>query len=93
MSETSFYLLQTPGSVPFDNLSDVGGFLPDALCRLASGAGFRTRALHTNRDEAVFSVQRPILLNGIPTLTEQADVGRRSIVINLATIPSGTAAG
>jgi hypothetical protein len=63
------------------------GFLPDALCRLASGAGFRTRALHTNRDEAVFSVQRPILLNGIPTLTEQADVGRRSIVINLATIP------
>jgi putative DNA primase/helicase len=71
----------------FDNLSDVSGFLPDALCRLASGAGFRTRALHTNRDEAVFSVQRPILLNGIPTLTEQADVGRRSVVINLATIP------
>jgi putative DNA primase/helicase len=71
----------------FDNLSDVNGFLPDALCRLASGAGFRTRALHTNRDESVFSVQRPILLNGIPTLTEQADVGRRSIVINLATIP------
>ena len=71
----------------FDNLSDVTGYLPDALCRLASGAGFRTRALHTNRDEAVFSVQRPILLNGIPTLTEQADVGRRSIVINLATIP------
>jgi putative DNA primase/helicase len=71
----------------FDNLSDVSGYLPDALCRLASGAGFRTRALHTNRDEAVFSVQRPILLNGIPTLTEQADVGRRSIVINLATIP------
>jgi putative DNA primase/helicase len=71
----------------FDNLSDVTGFLPDALCRLASGAGFRTRALHTNRDEAVFSVQRPILLNGIPTLTEQADVGRRAIVINLASIP------
>lgn len=70
----------------FDNLSDITGFLPDALCRLASGAGFRTRALHTNRDEAVFSVQRPILLNGIPTLTEQADVARRAVVINLATI-------
>lgn len=70
----------------WDNLSDVTGFLPDALCRLASGAGFRTRALHTNRDESVFSVQRPILLNGIPMLTEQADVGRRSIVINLSGI-------
>jgi putative DNA primase/helicase len=71
----------------YDNLSDVSGFLPDSLCRVASGSGFRTRALHTNRDEAVFSVQRPILLNGIPMLTEQADVGRRSIVINLAGIP------
>jgi len=71
----------------YDNLSDVTGFLPDALCRLASGSGFRTRALHTNRDEAVFSVQRPILLNGIPVLTEQADVGRRAIVINLVGIP------
>lgn len=71
----------------FDNLSNINGFLPDALCRLASGAGFRTRALHTNRDEAVFSVQRPVLLNGIPTLTEQADVARRAVVINLATIP------
>ncbi len=70
-----------------DNLSSVNGFLPDALCRLASGSGFRTRALHTNRDEAVFSVQRPILINGIPTLTEQADVGRRAVVINLETIP------
>jgi hypothetical protein len=70
----------------WDNLSDVTGFLPDALCRVTSGAGFRTRALHTNRDESVFSVQRPILLNGIPMLTEQADVGRRSIVINLVSI-------
>jgi putative DNA primase/helicase len=70
----------------FDNLSDVTGYLPDALCRVASGGGFRTRALHTNRDEAVFSVQRPILLNGIPTLTEQADVARRAMVINLASI-------
>jgi putative DNA primase/helicase len=26
-----------------DNLSDVNGFLPDALCRLASGAGFQCR--------------------------------------------------
>jgi putative DNA primase/helicase len=70
----------------FDNLSNVNGYLPDALCRLASGGGFRTRALHTNRDEAVFAVQRPVLLNGIPSLTEQADVARRSLVINLASM-------
>ena len=70
----------------FDNLSEMKGYLPDALCRLASGGGFRTRALHTNRDEAVFTVQRPALFNGIPTLTEQADMTRRSITINLTSI-------
>jgi hypothetical protein len=70
----------------FDNLSEIKGYLPDALCRLASGGGFRTRALHTNREEAVFAVQRPVLLSGIPSLTEQADVARRSLVINLASI-------
>jgi putative DNA primase/helicase len=70
----------------FDNLSDVNGWLPDGLCRLATGGGYRTRAMHTNRDEAVFAVQRPALLNGIPTLTEQADVARRSIVVNLVSI-------
>jgi hypothetical protein len=70
----------------FDNLSELKGFMPDAVCRLATGGGFRTRALHTDRDEAVFAVQRPVLLNGIPTLTDQADVSRRAIVINLASI-------
>ena len=56
--------------VSLDNVSEVRGFLPDALCRLSSGGGFRTRKLHANKDEAVFFVQRPILLNGISTLTD-----------------------
>ena len=70
-----------------DNLSNVSGFLPDALCRQSTGGGFRTRALHTNREEAVFWVQRPVLLNGIPALTDAADLADRSLVINLTTIP------
>ena len=70
----------------YDNLSEVSGFLPDALCRVASGGALRTRALHTNRDETVIAVQRPMMLNGIPSLIEQADVGRRAIVINLVSI-------
>jgi putative DNA primase/helicase len=70
----------------FDNLSEVKGFLPDALCRLSSGGGFRTRALHTNREETVFFVQRPVLLNGIPALTDAPDLAERAIVVNLSTI-------
>ena len=69
--------------INFDNMSEVSGYLPDALSRVATGAGFRTRMLHTNRDEAVFWVQRPVLMNGITMLTEAPDLGSRAIVINL----------
>jgi putative DNA primase/helicase len=74
--------------ISFDNMSEVTGYLPDAVCRVSTGGGFRTRALHTNRDEAVFWVQRPVLMNGIPVLTEVGDFGSRAIVINLSSIPS-----
>jgi hypothetical protein len=70
----------------YDNLSEVSGFLPDALCRVATGGGLRTRSLHTNREETVFFIQRPLILNGIPSLVEQADVARRAIVITLGSI-------
>jgi hypothetical protein len=73
--------------VAYDNLSVVDGFLSDAMCRVSVGGGFRTRALHTNRDETVFYVQRPVLLNGIPALTDAADLADRSVVINLVSIP------
>jgi len=73
--------------IAYDNLSGVDGFLNDAMCRVSVGGGFRTRALHTNRDEAVFYVQRPVLLNGIPALTDAADLADRTVVINLASIP------
>jgi hypothetical protein len=72
--------------IAYDNLSGVDGFLNDAMCRVSVGGGFRTRALHTNRDEAVFYVQRPVLLNGIPALTDAADLADRSVVVNLVSI-------
>jgi len=73
--------------ISFDNVSEIDNDLADAVSRVSTGSGFRTRALHTNRDEAVFWVQRPTLVNGIPTLTEAADFGDRAIVINLISIP------
>jgi putative DNA primase/helicase len=35
----------------YDNLSKVAGWLSDASCRLATGGGFATRMLHTDREE------------------------------------------
>jgi putative DNA primase/helicase len=71
----------------FDNLSSVPIWLADALCRLATGGGFATRMLHTDRDETIFEASRPIILNGIPSLTDRADLVDRAVCIHLAAIP------
>ena len=70
----------------FDNLSSVPAWFADALCRLATGSGFATRMLHTDRSETIFDAARPIVLNGIPSLTDRADLADRAITIHLATI-------
>ncbi|GIV61538.1 MAG: hypothetical protein KatS3mg044_0404 [Rhodothermaceae bacterium] len=75
--------------VALDNLSSVPGWLSDALCRLATGGGLRTRALYTDRGEAIFEARRPIILNGIPDLVRYADLADRSIPVRLSMIPDG----
>jgi hypothetical protein len=42
--------------------------------------------LHTDRDEIIFSAARPIVLNGIPSLTDRADLADRAVTIHLATL-------
>jgi hypothetical protein len=71
----------------FDNLSNVPGWLADALCRLATGSGFATRMLHTDRDEMIFDAARPIIINGIPTLTDRSDLADRAVTIHLRALP------
>jgi putative DNA primase/helicase len=70
----------------FDNLSSVPLWLSDALCRLASGTGFATRTLHSDRDETIFDAARPIILNGIPSLTDRPDLADRTVTIHLRPI-------
>jgi hypothetical protein len=71
----------------FDNLSSVPSWLSDALCRVATGGGFATRMLHTDRDESIFEAQRPCILNGIPLLTDRADLADRAVTVHLSAIP------
>lgn len=70
-----------------DNVSKIDANLADSLCRLATGSGFSTRALHTDRDEVLFMASRPAILNGIPNLTDRADLADRSVTIRLRSIP------
>jgi hypothetical protein len=72
--------------VALDNLSHLSTWLSDALCRIATGGGFATRELHTNREEIVLTAVRPIILNGITALDTRADLGDRGLVVDLPAI-------
>lgn len=74
-------------NVAYDNLSTIPFWLADALCRLATGAGFGTRELFTNQGEKLFSGARPIILNGIEDLTTREDLADRLIAFTLPPIP------
>ena len=69
--------------VSLDNLSHIPDWLSDALCRMATGGGIRTRQLYTDTQETIIEVQRPIILNGIEQLATRPDLLDRSIVISL----------
>ena len=73
--------------IALDNLSGVWPWLSDALCRLATGGGFATRALYSDEDETHFNAMRPILLNGIDDVADRPDLLDRAILLRLPTIP------
>jgi hypothetical protein len=43
--------------------------------------------LHTDRDEMIFEAARPVIINGIPRLTDAADLADRTVTIHLRPIP------
>lgn len=69
-----------------DNLSSMPQWLSDALCRMATGSGYATRALYTDDDEALFNSRRPIVFNGIEELATRPDLGERCLVLTLQEI-------
>ena len=71
----------------YDNLSHLPPWLSDAICRLATGGGFGTRALFTNQEEALFDAQRPVLLTGIEDVITRGDLLDRSLLVYLPEIP------
>src|SRR5439155_2751986 len=69
-----------------DNVTEIPGWLSDALCRLATGGGYKTRQLYTDTDEVLINVQRPIIVNAIGDPIEQEDLRDRSLFLTLPTI-------
>lgn len=71
----------------YNNLSSLNPRLQDALCCLATGGSFNTRALYTDRQESVIDSKRPVILNGIATLGTQQDLIERALYFELPEIP------
>jgi hypothetical protein len=74
----------------FDNLSGLGCWLSDAICRLATGGGFSTRELYTDSEEVFFDAMRPICANSIEDLASRQDLLDRSILLTLPAITEKT---
>jgi hypothetical protein len=72
--------------VAFDNLSHVPDRLSDALCRLATGGGFSTRELFSDREEIIFDAMRPCILTSIEDLASRGDLLERAIILRLPRI-------
>jgi hypothetical protein len=74
--------------VAFDNVSEVPGWLSDALCRLATGAALSRRKLYTDDEEVQVQVTRPAILNGINAdMISGPDLLDRATVIEVPSIP------
>jgi hypothetical protein len=83
-SEDDLIIASANGALlAFDNLSNIDGDLSDALCRLATGAGFSKRRLYSDSDEIIVEVRRPVIVNGIADLVRMPDLADRAIFVDL----------
>lgn len=65
----------------YDNLSYMTGEIADAFCRVSTGGGMTTRKLYSDDEELVYSIQRPLIFNGIEEISERPDFLDRAILI------------
>lgn len=73
--------------VAFDNVSRFDDAVSDAICRLATGAGWSRRKLYTDADEFRVTAKRPVVVNGINPASNRPDLLDRAIMIELPEIP------
>ena len=78
--------LQNHWFLPFDNVSYISEEVSNTLCRAITGGAIQQRKLHTNSEDAIFTFQRCIVINGIHNVATKADLLDRFIMIELMRI-------
>jgi len=86
--ERDFFIAANNGHIlAFDNVSRLPPLLSDTMCRLATGASFSTRQLHTDREEILIHAARPIICNGIEEFVSRPDLADRAVSLTLRPVP------
>ena len=72
--------------ISLNNLSKLTFRQQDEICCISTGGAFATRKLHTNQQESIANIKRPVLLNCIHEVIDAQDLIDRSIFITLPAI-------
>jgi hypothetical protein len=65
----------------YDNVSVIGDWISDALCRAATGTGFSKRELYTDDDDIIYQFTRSVGLSAIHLPGTKPDLLDRSIIV------------
>ncbi|MCP3031946.1 hypothetical protein LF817_11375 [Halobacillus sp. A1] len=71
----------------YDNISSLSNALSDTFCKIALGGSVAKRELYSDDEEAVITLMKPSILNGISDVGKRPDLLDRSIMLNLPSIP------
>ncbi len=71
--------------ISIDNISVISQTMSDAACRLATGSGFVTRMLGTDRSLAMFTGARPLMFTSIGDVAVAPDFLDRALLVTLPT--------
>ncbi|WP_445151143.1 bifunctional DNA primase/polymerase [Baekduia sp. Peel2402] len=72
--------------VPVDNISQIPGWLSDAICRASTGDGLARRQLYGDNDLVVNKLRNVVMLNGISVGGFRGDLGERLLPVEFSRI-------
>lgn len=76
--------------VSYNNVSSLSDEMHDDFCCIATGSGFATRKLYTNKEQIVVNIARPVVINGIFNFIRRPDLSDRAIILELSSIKEET---
>jgi energy-coupling factor transporter ATP-binding protein EcfA2 len=66
----------------YDNVSSIPEWLSDAMCRVATGAGYSARQLYSDLDEVIIDACRPVIITSIVDVAAgRPDLADRAIIL------------